>query len=152
MHAPRPTRVIALLVALGATAAAAQGRPPKADLKRPLVVASQEPAGGWTILPATGAGLPEPAIGCFDYRLHAVKAGSTAQLPIIYASPVDHARCSCQFPLKPRSCTSSQRALAQPDTMAGGEVQVSPACRDRPRHPDDLIEQPCPPTSGKIPP
>jgi hypothetical protein len=41
MPAPRRTRLIALLIALGTTAAAAQGRPPKADLKRPLVVASQ---------------------------------------------------------------------------------------------------------------
>ena len=40
MHAPRSTRVLALLLALGVTAAA-QGRPPKVDLKRPLVVASQ---------------------------------------------------------------------------------------------------------------
>ena len=41
MPAPRPTRLLALFVALGATAAAAQGRPPKVDLKRPLVIASQ---------------------------------------------------------------------------------------------------------------
>ena len=41
MPAPRPTRLLALLVALGASAAAAQGRPPKVDLKRPLIIASQ---------------------------------------------------------------------------------------------------------------
>jgi pimeloyl-ACP methyl ester carboxylesterase len=41
MPAPRPTRLLALFVALGATAAAAQRRPPKVDLKRPLVIASQ---------------------------------------------------------------------------------------------------------------
>jgi hypothetical protein len=41
MPAPRRTRAIALLFALGTTAAAAQGQPPKANLKRPLVVASQ---------------------------------------------------------------------------------------------------------------
>ena len=41
MPAPHRRRVVALFIALVTTAAAAQERPPKADLKRPLVIASQ---------------------------------------------------------------------------------------------------------------
>ena len=41
MPAPHRRRAIALFIALVTTAAAAQERPPKANLKRPLVIASQ---------------------------------------------------------------------------------------------------------------